>query len=106
MSTNGCVKPLVGTFNKEYGLLRIFREISLTALPEGGEVTEQLCPHNYTAADACSLPVCAGHYGRDYAHPYTATLPDIPLELDWLLEGVFHVQVAVDMHAGHTSTQW
>ena len=82
------------------------REISLTALPEAGEVTEQLCPHNYTAADACSLPVCAGHYGRDYAHPYTATLPEIPLELDWLLEGVFHVQVAVDMHKGNTSTQW
>ena len=65
-------------------------------------MTEQLCPHNYTAADACSLPVCAGHYGRDYAHPYTATLPDIPLELDWLLEGVFHLQVALDMHAGNT----
>ena len=52
------------------------------------------CP-SHTEEEPCSLPILPGHYGQQYDEPYIVTLPNITLDMDWFLTGIFNLKLTV-----------
>ena len=70
-----------------------------SCLYSGDDFTDLLfhqffCPNN-AIEEPCSLPILPGHYGQQYDKPYIVTLPNITLDMDWFLTGIFNIKLRV-----------
>ena len=66
---------------------------------QGDDFTEQFFHHFFCPQlgpeEPCSLPILPGHYGCWYDDPYIVTLPNITLDMDWFLTGIFNIKLTV-----------